>query len=478
MTFWFWASGFLQDDRWRIFFVQPILLFKYDYFRWVQIWPGDGIWWHFQIVRVAAVCFALGLLTRISGVLLSASMAYVLLVERQLYNNHDYLLACSVLICALLPSQRRFSIDRILFHRSDWPTTMRHWHWWLVRFQLGLPYCFGGIAKLNADWLAGQPAGLFCSAHVDAPVVGPLLAMPHAATIMAWGGLMFDLFIVPALLWKRTRPFAIVAALGFHLTNAMVFHIGVFPWFMIATLFVFFPIDFIPRLITRLGGKKFGFESILPPNDAHPSLPASTLHKLAATAAVIYVVIQLLLPIRPWVMPGDAGWNERGHRFSWRMMLRHKDCLLWFKLVTEKDFLFAPATMVMTPSQVLRAPRDPELIRQAAVKIKQLATEIGQPDCQVHALALVSLNGRPAKPIVDPEVDLTGVTRGWWYDDWVPQDPGPLPQDPWQVPPDQWWQSVDLGTSFSALKAYRPSQAQVLYDQLRQQELAKQPTQP
>jgi hypothetical protein len=51
-----------------------------------------------------------------------------------------------------------------------------------------------------------------------------------SAYVISWGGLLFDLSIVPALLWSKTRMVALIAAACFHVFNAMLFKIRVFPW--------------------------------------------------------------------------------------------------------------------------------------------------------------------------------------------------------------------------------------------------------
>ncbi|WP_161604695.1 HTTM domain-containing protein [Roseiconus nitratireducens] len=488
VTFFVWASSFLAEDRWRILFVDPAMLFKYAGFEWVRLWPGDGIWWHFQVTRLAASFFVLGFLTRLSALTLATSMAYVLLVERQLYNNHEYLLGCTAMLCVFLPCGRAYSIDRLRWggRSAAASTTMPRWQWWLVRFQLGLPYVFGAIAKLDSDWLAGQPAGLFVDSRIDTPIIGPLFSLPISAIVMAWGGFLFDLLVVPGLYFRRTRPVAIAAALLFHLTNATIFQIGVFPWFMIATLFVFFPIESVVEWMARLrlvsadqpdldqttdtesAAALATDRSDLGRNNANKIRHTGVVSRAGQWLAIGYVAIQLLLPLRPWLLPGNPSWNERGQRFAWRMMLRHKQTLLWFKIETEADYLFVPGGLVMSPNQLQRAPRDPELIRQAANEIRRLAASFATERPRIYALALVSLNGRPARLMIDPDTDLAEARRGWFSDDWVSQDPGPLPPSAWRVPTDQWWQSVSMPDRFRPLASLRPSEAQAMFNRLGQ----------
>ena len=50
---------------------------------------------------------------------------------------------------------RAFSLDRR--RHPEWPTTVPRWNVLLLRFQLFIVYFYGAIAKLNPDWLAGEP---------------------------------------------------------------------------------------------------------------------------------------------------------------------------------------------------------------------------------------------------------------------------------------------------------------------------------
>ena len=315
-----WAKSFLDTDLYSILFQQPRFLFKYAGFEWVKLWPGDGIYWHFVITMIVGLCLAAGIFTRIAAALLCFSITYVLLVECSIYVNHYYLLACIAGLLVFLPADRHASIDAA-WGIARCESTFPRWQLWLLRFQLGIPYVFGAIAKLNADWFGGQPSGIILSRNAASPVIGPWLTLPGSAELMSYGGFLYDLLIVPMLLYRRTRWLGVLLSLTFHLTNATLLQIGVFPWFMLATILVFFPPNTLPRIWDWFVGRKQYRDdaaSQIPPR------PLTRFGRLGVGAAIVYVVIQILLPVRPWVLPGNASWNERGQRFAWRMMLRDK----------------------------------------------------------------------------------------------------------------------------------------------------------
>ncbi|NNE00595.1 MAG: HTTM domain-containing protein, partial [Pirellulaceae bacterium] len=257
-----WACSYTKmvpyDSQWLPVydpvFLKPRILFKYAGFEWVQLWPGNGIYWHFLITKVAAVFLVIGFLSRLSAAILCASIAYVMLVERQIYLNHYYLLACVAGLLVFLPAGRRWSIDSVIGIEPR-RTTIANWQLWLLRFQLGMPYVFGAIAKLDSDWFAGAPGRILLESRSDLWLVDAYLKMPGAVVAFAVGGFLYDLLVVPMLLWHRTRMVAVLMSIVFHVTNSQLFVIGIFPWFMLATLIVFFPPDTAPRLFRWISSK-------------------------------------------------------------------------------------------------------------------------------------------------------------------------------------------------------------------------------
>ena len=113
-------------------------------------------------------------------------------------------------------------------------STVPAWTIWLLRFQIGVPYFYGGLAKLNADWLQGYPMRYWLSERADFPVIGQYFHNVSTAYFFSYSGLLIDLLAVPLLLWKRTRVLMFVVLMSFHFVNTRLFNIGIFPWFMLA----------------------------------------------------------------------------------------------------------------------------------------------------------------------------------------------------------------------------------------------------
>ena len=74
----------------------------------------------------------------------------------------------------------------------------------------------------------------------DLPLVGPFLEQRWTAYALSWAGAAFDCSVVALLLWRRTRVWAWVAVVAFHVATWLLFPIGVFPWLMIGVTTIFF----------------------------------------------------------------------------------------------------------------------------------------------------------------------------------------------------------------------------------------------
>ena len=214
--------------------------FRYFGFDWVRPLPEPLMSTVFVLLLLASLGIMLGKWYRVSAWLFAFGFTYTFLLEKTHYLNHGYLFCWISFLMALLPAHREWSLDvarRPALRRS----TIPFWSMAVLPFLMGVVYFFGGLAKLNADWLNGIPLRDWLHMKADMKVIGWILDMKSTAYFMSYGGLLLDLTISFFLLFRKTRLFALAAALFFHLSNTVIFDIGIFPWLSIALTLLFFP---------------------------------------------------------------------------------------------------------------------------------------------------------------------------------------------------------------------------------------------
>lgn len=401
-----WISRFYSD---------PAVHFTYYGFEWVKPWPGDGMHLHFLALGVFAACVAAGFCYRVAATLFWAGFTYVFLLDEARYLNHFYLICLVSFLLIFIPAERAVSVDAWLRpqRRSG---VAPAWTLWLLRAQIGIPYFFGGIAKLNSDWLHGEPMRMWLARRMDFPLIGRWFQEEWMVCFFVMGGLLLDLLIVPLLLWRRTRLIAFLGAVLFHLLNARLFSIGIFPWLMLAATLVFFPPEVPRRLLTAAG--------LQPPaaTSAAPLLTTlSVRHRVIAGLLALYLLLQVLMPLRHFAYPGVVHWTEQGHRFAWHMKLRSKQGEARFHLTdpaTGQNWTVDPATH-LTLRQVEKMATHPDMILQFSHYLAELSRREGHPGVQVRADVHVSLNGRPPQRLIDPIVNLAAEPRNLRPASWI-----------------------------------------------------------
>jgi vitamin K-dependent gamma-carboxylase len=426
----------------RTYYIDPSFHFTYYGFGWVQPWPGYGMYLHFLVLGVLAACVALGLWYRVSIVLFFVAFTYVYLLDQALYLNHFYLAALVSFLMIFVPAQRLFSID-VLRKPEIRSETSPAWSVWMLAAQMAIVYLYGGLAKLNGDWLRGEPMRGWLAAETDLPVVGPLFDDEWLVYFFSYGGMLFDLLIVPLLLWRRTRYAAIALALVFHLTNSLLFHIGMFPWFAVAasTLLLppFWPRRFFGALLdlwqsprhssTSEHGQEEGQETQA--EDAFTAQNELKAHQWIVVSLLgVYFTVQLLVPLRHFLYPGDANWTQEGSRFAWQMMLRHKEGGAVFYAtdpVSGRTLEINPKGS-LTPYQVRQLVTYPDMVLQYGHHIAETFRAKGYEQIEVRAFVVTSLNGREPQQLIDPTVDLAKQQRTLAPSPWIVPLEEPLPQ--------------------------------------------------
>lgn len=403
----------------------PKLHFSYFGFEWLPAWPPELMYAHFAVTGVFALLLALGLWYRFSAVLFFLGYAYIFLIEQAAFQNHLYFFCLIGFLLIFVPLNRSMSLD-VHLKRVAPADTIDTWVLWLIRFQVGIVYFFGGVAKLNLDWLHGEPVRMWIARRSDYAIIGPFVEEEWLVYFFTYGGLLFDLFIVPLLLWRRTRPYAFGAVLFFNLTNAFLFKIGPFPYVMLLGTLIFLEPEW-PRTVIR---RFIQAAQIRNSSRAHkPTVDKKySLKKTLVTWGLLfYVVIHLLLPMRAYLYPGDPSWTDEGHFFSWRMMLRDKrvtDATIVVHNRKTGENLRVNPDQHMEPWQSRIMFRNPEMLRQFAVYLSKDAEREGIEGTEVYARVLVSLNGKSPELLVDASTNLAAQPRTISAAEWIGPGPG------------------------------------------------------
>lgn len=425
------AFGFLMVwEVWRyfshhrigLFWLDPPLLFKYYGFSWVHPWPGNGLYIHWAILGFLALFVAVGFFYRLSATLFFLGWTYTFLLDEEQWVNHAYLICLFSFLLIFLPANRALSVDAWLNPRIFTQSTQA-WTLWLLRMQMGVVYFFAGIAKISPDWLRGEPMWVWLSQSKQPQILHQFLSEPWTAYSFSYIALLFDLLIVPLLLWRRTRVPAFCMAVAFHLINAQLFYLEVFPWLSIAATTLFLSPSW-PRRVLSIFRKR---STELPTSDRKP--PSQRAQTIILTLVAIYAAIQIVVPLRPFLYRGGIEWQYCEHRFSWRMMIEREAVRAYF-YVTDPN---SGETSQVKPQDYLDIAHvggmgwQPDMLLQFAHRLAKLMPRSGPKPLRVEARVLVSLNGRKPQLVIDPNVDLAAESRTWGRPRWLLEIHEPLP---------------------------------------------------
>jgi hypothetical protein len=405
------AAGSIVTGFVREVYIEPSVTFPIAGFEWLRPLPGYGMYFYYAAMAVAALLVMVGAWFRPALVAYTVLWTGTYLGQTTNYNNHYYLiiLLCVLLLCT--PAHAYFSYDA---RRRPELRSLTCPRWCVLIFvlQTAIVYFFAFIAKLDLDWLAARPLGIWLDERLDYPIIGHLYAQPWVKWVLAWGGLLFDGTVVPFLLWRKTRVAAVVVSVFFHLFNAITFQIGIFPFLAISLCVFFFPADEVRR---RFFPRK-------PPAQEGVIFSPPSRQRIVLAVGGVYFLLQILLPFRHNLYPGNVNWTEEGHRMSWRMMLRTKWGRIHYLVrnpATGETWKVDPGDE-LPRKQADRVATRPDMIWQYAQHLGREYADKGIPNAEVYAFTEVSLNGRPLQPIVDSTVDLTKVD--WQFlghADWI-----------------------------------------------------------
>jgi hypothetical protein len=402
------ATGWVKKNL-----IDPQFTFNFIGFDWLQPLPGIGMYLYFIAMGTLGIFIALGYRYRLSAAAFALLWTGVYLMQKTAYNNHYYLLILIALIMTFMPSNRDYSLDAKR-NPSIRTNHMSAYLNWIIILQLFIVYTYASVAKLYGDWLDFGIIEILFKNKKSYPIIGGLLQEPLVHMVVGISGILFDLLIVPALLWKPTRKWAFVASLFFHLFNSIVFQIGIFPYLSLAFSVFFFEPETIRKLFFKKKEPYLGDSLVVPPQK-----------ELVLGILSLYFLIQLALPIRHHFIKDDVLWTEEGHRLSWRMMLRSRTGITTFQIVnhTSGNSYLVNLDDYLSRGQKSKIKSYPDFMWQFAQRLKREYAEKGE-DISVFVNSRVSVNGKPYQEFIDPKIDLGSVSWNYFgHNDWILPSP-------------------------------------------------------
>jgi hypothetical protein len=398
-------------DFLEIFIFGPSVLFSYDFLPVTPI-SKSGMEVLLAGLGISCVLIVLGVFYRLALSYFLIVFSYFFLLDKGLYNNHLYLISLIAFLMLFLNANSSFTINKK--GKSEF---IPQWQIRILQFQLAVVFFYGGLAKVNPYWLNLHPVQEILEYRAINSGVDFITGSFFQYLIMI-GGLIFDMSI-PFFLWfKKTRIFAIGAALIFNITNSWIFDdINIFPYFMIAALILYLDdeelskLPFIKEYKSKTSKSKF-------------NLSKPTIYFLA-----IYISIQALLPLRHYLYPGYVDWTGDGQRFAWRMKIQQREIKeMKFAIfdIDKREIHEIDPKNHLNLSQYQQLPLYPRMIVQFAQYLKEFAAKKeGIRNVMVKCRVKVTFNGSEPSYIFDPQIDLIeGYETHAFFDEWI--EPAPL----------------------------------------------------
>jgi hypothetical protein len=149
------------------------------------------------------------------------------------------------------------------------------------------------------------------------------------------------------------------------------------------------------------------------------------LSRAATVALIVWVGVQVLLPFRHLVIPGNVQWTEEGQRFSWHLLVQSKSFAVRYEVTdaaSGRSWIEDPGRH-LTTRQISKL-NDPDLLFQFARYLDDYYRRTGR-DVEIRAEAVAQLNGRTPQHFVEPIIDLSLLGRPYIPPaDWiVPLEP-------------------------------------------------------
>lgn len=321
-----WHAGLFPDrpDFWT---------FRYPGLEWIR--PIGQPWFSILtlVMAFAAICVAAGFQHRVASAVLFSIWSYFHLLERSYHTHVDWLLAVIALLMIFLPADKAMGINvaqgapspKAGADLGEAGPLIPFWPVFLLRGQLFIVFFFAGLQGL--DWLGEELGGR-----------APWLPRLGIVTL----GILFPLL----LLTRRTRWLGILGITLLHAfeRTGWVGDLERFPLLAAGLLTIFLEPDWPSRLRKMILTRRVSWpDSGGKPPSTLAATPSGWTNAAVAILIVVWLGLQVVLPLRHWLIAGDVNWTREGEFFSWRLRSVRRETLSYRIMVTDESLLKADA---------------------------------------------------------------------------------------------------------------------------------------
>ena len=129
---------------------------KYYGFEWAESLPGWGMYYMIWTLFLAASGITFGALYPLSSAILFVLKVYMCLLDVSLYSDQQYYTILVSFLMIFLPANGNVSFDSYIYPKVK-STTAPRWCLLILQFQQCVVYLYFGIARMNEDWIRGEP---------------------------------------------------------------------------------------------------------------------------------------------------------------------------------------------------------------------------------------------------------------------------------------------------------------------------------
>ena len=274
---------------------------RFPLFNNLQPLSADGMMILYTVLFFASLLITLGLFYRIACILFVCIYWYIFFLDKTVWNNHSYLYGLLGFIMLVTDGNHYCSIDGLICKNIN-NTSVPLWNYVLLRFQIFIVYFYAGLKKTDQDWLLGYSMTKLSQKWVFSPLRIILNDSFIDHFIVHIGGFLLDSSAGFLLLFDRTRKVGFVFVGAFNLMNSTMFSIGMFPWAMLATLFVFCSFDSFKQVMKKIPCQICDTSPMK--NNQKCKYKSYNKQKYSTIFVILYIIQQCFLPYSHFITKG------------------------------------------------------------------------------------------------------------------------------------------------------------------------------